>query len=366
MRNAHKLGKLMEELGLDSILLLSPDNVSYFLDVKIIGDAYIALHYSKDGVKLYTPILEYYRLRDSLPQDVEVVALSKTIKTEDAKIIEKDFKEIVKETIDNYNKIGLDIVPTFLNLDFIQLIPRDRVKLITDHVSKLRMIKEDWELERIKKAIEITGQAIYRVVNALTEETTETTVAGLFEYEARRNGVEEFAFPPLTLFKPGNSYPHNLPTNVKLGKRNLVLIDVGVKYGNRCCDITRMITWGSVKDDERSVIDAVEEALITAIDKIQPGCKASEIDQAARRVLEKRGYGNRFIHGLGHGIGINVHEAPYIRMGSDQVIEEGMVFTIEPGVYFNGKFGVRIEEDVYVTKGKAVVLTADVERVFQL
>lgn len=366
MRNLAKLGRLMEEQGLDVIIVLSPDNVSYFLDAKIIGDAPLILRYSRDDVKLYTSALEYYRFRDSLPQDVEVVALSKTIKLEDAEVVEKDFKEIVKENIDKHGKVGLDTLPQFLNLDYLQSIPRDKVRFVSDAIARLRMIKEEWELERIKRAIEITGQAIYRVINALTEESTETVAAGLFEYEARRNGVEEFAFPPLTLFKPGNSYPHNLPTNVKLGKRNLVLMDVGVKHGNRCCDITRMAIWGPVREEERNVVEAVEDALNAAIESIQPGCKAGEVDQKARKTLENRGYGNRFIHGLGHGFGVNVHEAPYIRQGSDHVIEEGMVFTIEPGVYFNGKFGVRIEENVYVSKSKAVVLTSEIERVFQL
>ena len=226
------------------------------------------------------------------------------------------------------------------------------------------MIKEDWEIEAIEKAIEITGNAIYNIVDNLSENLTETEISGVFEYSVRKEGVRRYAFEPLILVKPGNSYPHNLPSNNKLGKNNLLLIDVGVKYKERCSDITRMVVWGSISEEEKKVLEIVNEAIDRAIEKIQPGVKAGEVDEAARSYIEENGYGEKFIHGLGHGIGVVVHEQPYIRRGVETVLEPGMVFTIEPGIYIAGKYGVRIEEDVLVTKSGVKILSKNIERVF--
>lgn len=361
-----KLERIAEEKGVKAVLIGSSDNIAYFLDTKIVGDALLLLYYSFDRVELYTPLLEYYRFRDSLPSDIEVYALSKTMKPSDAKVLEDDFRTIVKKIVENHDKIGVDLSHNSPHSRTFTTLPQDRVVDVSDSIDKVRMIKEDWELDRISKAVDITGYCIYRLINSLTEDTSETALAGLFEYEARQQDVEELAFPPLTLFKPGNSYPHNLPSGRRMSSNNLVLIDVGVKVENRCSDITRMVIYGKPSVDELRAIEAVEEALNAAIDSIEPGVKAKDVDKASRDVLEKHGLNERFIHGLGHGIGVNVHEPPYIRIGSETVIEPGMVFTIEPGVYFNGRFGVRLEEDVYVSKTKAVVLSKDIERVFTI
>ncbi|MEM4431970.1 MAG: Xaa-Pro peptidase family protein [Desulfurococcaceae archaeon] len=366
MIQINKLERIAEEKGVDAVVIGSTDNIAYFLDVKVVGDAVLLLYFSRDRVELYTPLLEYYRFRDTLPSDVEVYALSKTIKPIDAKVLDDDFKTIVKKIIENHKKVGIDLSHNSPHTRVFTTLPQDKVVDVSDNIDKTRMIKEDWELDRISRAIDTTGYCIYRLINNLNEDTSETALAGLFEYEARQQGVEELAFTPLTLFKPGNSYPHNLPSSRKIGSNNLILIDVGVKIENRCSDITRMVIYGKLSDEELRIIEVVEEALNTAIHAIEPGVKAKDIDKAARDVLEKHGLSTRFIHGLGHGLGVNVHEPPYIRIGSETVIEPGMVFTIEPGIYFNGKFGVRLEEDIYVSKTKAVVLSKDIERVFTI
>lgn len=361
-----KLEKILEERGVKALLIGSSDNIAYFLDVKTIGDSSLLLYFSRDKIELYVPLLEYYRFKDLLPNEIEVYGLSKTMKPSDAKVLYEDFKSVIKKICDSHENIGIDLSHNSPHTRVFESLPKDKIVDVSDSIDKTRMIKDSWELDRITKAVDVTGHCIYRMINSLTEDTSETGLAGLFEYEARQHGVEEFAFPPLTLFKPGNSYPHNIPTARKIGSENLVLIDVGVKVENRCSDLTRMVIYKQASSEELRAIEAVEEALKAAIDSIQPGVKASDIDKAARSVLERYGLSERFIHGLGHGIGVNVHEPPYIRAGSETIIEPGMVFTIEPGVYFNNKFGVRLEEDVYVTKTKAVVLSRDIERVTRL
>ena len=139
--------------------------------------------------------------------------------------------------------------------------------------------------------------------------------------------------------------------------------DVGIKINGYCSDLTRTIPWGRISREERIVIEAINEAIENVLDKAQPGMKASEIDGIARDTLNKHGLSKYFIHGLGHGLGINVHEPPYITLGNNDVVKPGMVFTIEPGVYKPGKYGVRIEEDVLMTNKGLRVLSHRLSRI---
>jgi len=363
-RNLRKLEDLMESLGLSSILITSPENIEYFLDVETIGDSTLLLHISKDGGKLYVPLLEYFRFRDRLKDVVEVVGVSRSIEVSDAVLVKKTWKEIISDIVNSESKIGVDLSYTSPLSSILSSLNSEKIIDISRNISGFRMIKDDWEIENIVEAINITGRVIHRIIDNVTNDTTETEAAGLFEYYARREGVKRYAFEPLILFKPSNSYPHNIPSNNKLGANNLILVDVGVKYNNRCSDITRMIIWGRINEEEKKVLEIVNEALDKAIEYIQPGVKASEVDNIARSVIDKYGLKEKFIHGLGHGIGVVVHEEPYIRIGSETVLEPNMVFTIEPGIYIPGVYGVRIEEDVLVTKNGVKVLSRHIPRLF--
>jgi len=363
LNNLAKLGKIVEENGLDDVILLSPENIAYYLGVEAIADATVLMHYTLDRVVVYVPILDYYRYRDSLDGSVEVIGLSNTIKPSDASVTDKGWRELINEIVGSSNKVGLDKShPSPLSIHATGL-SEDKVVDVSNHINSQRMIKDDWEIEAISKAIEITGYGIYSVVDKLYRDITEAEVAGVFEYSVRSRGVREYAFPPLILFKPGNSYPHYLPSTSILGDKNLILLDVGVKVDNRCSDITRMVTWGGLSNEERMIIEIVSEAIDRALEVVQPGVKASEVDEVARKYILEKGFGEKFIHGLGHGIGVVVHEHPYIRSGSETTLEPGMVFTIEPGIYFAGQYGVRIEEDVLVTKKGVRVLSKNIERV---
>lgn len=360
----HKLYEIAEANKVEELLIAAPDNIEYFLGVRTIADSILLLHYKRgENPRLYVPLLEYYRFRDSLSKsDVEVIAVSKTLKPHDAKVVETDWKNLVGKLVTS-DKVGFDKSHLSPLNSLISNVYKDKIVDLSKEINRYRMIKENWEIRAIMKAIEITGKGIYEIANNLNEKITETEAAGFFEYRVRREGVNEYAFPPLTLFKPGNSYPHNLPSNIRLGRRNLVLADVGVKYNGRCSDITRMIVWGKISEEEKRVIEAVNEAINNVLDNIQPGTEAGQLAEIAVRTLEKHGLSEKFIHGLGHGFGILVHEPPYIRVGDKTKLEPGMVFTVEPGVYFAGKYGVRIEEDVLVTKKGVKVLSKRIRRV---
>ena len=365
MNNSSKLYKILEEHELSDLVITSPENIEYFLGIETVADSVVLLHVSKNEFSVYVPILEYYRFRDKLEKDkIKVYAVSKKLKPSDASIVDKSWKDIISSIIESSKRVGFDKSHSSPLSGIVSSFSSEKIIDVSNTINKYRMIKEDWEIEAIEKAIEITGNAIYNIVDNLSENLTETEISGVFEYSVRKEGVRRYAFEPLILVKPGNSYPHNLPSNNKLGKNNLLLIDVGVKYKERCSDITRMVVWGSISEEEKKVLEIVNEAIDRAIEKIQPGVKAGEVDEAARSYIEENGYGEKFIHGLGHGIGVVVHEQPYIRRGVETVLEPGMVFTIEPGIYIAGKYGVRIEEDVLVTKSGVKILSKNIERVF--
>ncbi len=361
-----KLYRLLDEAGVD-IIITAPDNIEYFLGVRTIADTPFLLYASRrNGLRLYTTLLDYYRVRSSVEHlDVEVYALSRRVKPSDAKVVDKKWSEIIDElTGEGSGRIGIDKGMESPIKAVVMEKLGDRIVDVSEKIWSMRMIKEDWEIRAIRRAINITGKGIREAVNNLTNKITEAELAGFFEHRVRMENIDEYAFPPLILFKPGNSYPHNLPSNNRLGRNNLVLLDVGVKYAGRCSDITRMAIWGRIRGEEKRVIEAVEEAIDEVLDKAEPGMKAEEIYMTAYRVLEKNGFAERFIHGLGHGFGVLVHEKPYIAYGVKTVVRPGTVFTVEPGIYIPGRFGVRIEEDVLMTKRGLKVLSRGIRRVF--
>lgn len=360
------LRTISENKNLDALLITAPDNIEYLINASTVADATLLLTYNRkaDQATLYVPLLEYYRYRHYTPQSISVYALSRTLKPEDILVIEKDWKDIISEYKD-YDKIGVDISHISPLQRTIQSVLGEKIVDVSNELWKTRMIKTTSELEAIIEATRITIKGILAVYSETRDNVTEATLAGIFEKTVRDHGVEKMAFDPIIAFKPNNAYPHTLPGNRPLTKRDLVLIDVGVKYKGRCSDITRMIIHGRPLRDEKKSIEAVSEAVNTAIDSIQPGVKAGEIFEKATKTLEKYGLRNRFIHGLGHGIGILVHEPPYLRQGSDTILEPGMVFTIEPGVYFPGKYGIRIEELVVVTKKGVKIISRRLESVLK-
>ncbi len=364
--NIHKLALMSEDTGVDKVILSAPSNIEYFLGIRTIADSPLLLIYDHGSSKItiYTSLLEYYRFRDALEdKGVEVIGVSRKLKPRDARVVDKKFSEIIDEYVGR-GRVGYDKgMESPLNSVVIEKLGDYAVDL-TETIWKIRMRKEDWEIRAIKKAIEITGKGIREAVNNLNNKVTEAELAGFFEHRVRREGVDEYAFPPLILFKPGNSYPHNLPGNTVLGRRNLVLMDVGVKVAGRCSDITRMAYWGKPVGGEEKAIRVLEEAIDNVLDNAEPGMTAEEIYQLAYSVIEKHGYGERFIHGLGHGFGVLVHEQPIITSGQDTRVEPGTVFTVEPGIYIPGRFGVRIEEDVLMTEKGLRVLSGKIRRVF--
>ena len=219
-----------------------------------------------------------------------------------------------------------------------------------DLFAAMRMVKSASELDAIRRAV-ATGLARFRkAFAALVPGVREEEVSAAFGGE---NVVQ---------FGPSAAVPHGEASARALSRNEAVLIDAWDNPEGYYYDITRSTYYGVPTDEYRRIWDVVHEAQGAAIDRAKPGVRCADVDAAARAVIEKAGYGEFFPHRLGHGLGIDVHEPPYMVSGNDILLEPGMTFTSEPGIYLPGKFGVRIEDDVVVTEGGAETLSPRPER----
>lgn len=225
-------------------------------------------------------------------------------------------------------------------------------------IRDMRLVKDEEEIAAIRRSIRIAESAFRKIEGWAQPGMSEREVAARLIFEMGTLGAEEPAFHPIVASGATGSLPHYTPQDRKLSDKEGVLVDWGARCGWYVSDLTRMLWPGSIPKDIGKVYEVVREAHDAAIAAVKPGAKAAKVDRAARLVIEKAGFGQRFQHALGHGIGLDVHEAPRLGMKSEDVLTPGMVVTIEPGVYLPGVGGVRIESDVLVTDAGAEVLSS--------
>jgi len=230
-----------------------------------------------------------------------------------------------------------------------------------DFVESLRAVKEPQELLNIRKATEITIQALDYADQIRSPGSSEKGLCLEVERFLKIKGDITAAFTPIVACGPDSSRPHHLAGLRRLGDEPL-LIDLGARHGGYCADLTRVFFGSKIPRFFRKVYDTVSLAQELAISAIKAGVSARQVDLAARSAIEKQGWGKNFGHGTGHGVGLSVHEYPAINPRSNHILEAGMVITIEPAVYLAGRFGVRVESMVLVTKNKGEVLDGSRDR----
>ncbi len=220
-------------------------------------------------------------------------------------------------------------------------------------MSGLRIIKDEHEIAFIRRALSIQQAAMVATLKTIKPRggQTELEIAARLEFEMKTRGSVKMAFETIVAADANSAKPHTSPGAVKTKRGGVLLIDWGARAGGYCGDMTRVFALGTWPAKMARVYDIVLEAHLAAMAAARPGITCQELDAAARSVIEKAGYGERFGHGTGHGIGLNIHEAPSVRKPpAETVLRPGMVVTIEPGIYLPGVGGVRIEDDVLITK----------------
>jgi Xaa-Pro aminopeptidase len=224
-------------------------------------------------------------------------------------------------------------------------------------VDRARMVKDEEELCRIRAAVKLGASLFDRALEVLRPGVKESDVAAEMEYAARRAGAEEMSFPTIIAAGVRSALPHGRASEQPIPACGFVVCDFGVILAGYCSDQTRTVWIGPVPGEARRAYEAVREAQQAAIEAVRPGSRVGDVDAAARKVLRKAGLARFFTHSTGHGVGLEIHEAPRVATGQQEVLRPGMVITIEPGVYFPGKWGVRIEDMVAVNQGGCEVLT---------
>ena len=284
-------------------------------------------------------------------------AAASALKGSDIKV--KLFQSPLENILKPYTEIAIPVsrtlVPDYKRLTELGLKIIDSTPAFTDAMA----IKEDEELVLIKKACEIADKAYINLLGRIKDGMSENEVAAELEYLMRKYGASGTSFETIVAFGENSSVPHHETGNRKLKFGDIILIDFGCIYGGYCSDCTRTFLFGDDKKhgEFKEAYEHVLKAHMLAKERIIPGVTGREADGFARDYLREHNLDKYFTHSLGHGIGINVHEYPNLSPKSEAVLKNNMVFSDEPGVYFEGKFGIRIEDTVTLKDGNVVSLT---------
>jgi len=281
-------------------------------------------------------------------------------------LIYKKFENTLKKLIkkDNIKKVGFESK----NLTYAQFLKYSKLLGIElepciDVVEDGRAKKTPQEFDKIKSAIKVAEKSLTILTNQLFSGMKEIDFARLLENEMIKNGADSISFPTIVVSGSRSSLVHGTPSDFPIDK-SIILIDFGALYEGYCSDKT--VTYMSKDSDKekRDIYNIVKDAKNYAIENIKHGVKGKDIDKVARDYIHSKGYGKYFLHSLGHGVGIEVHEEPYLSYQSKSVIKEGMVLTVEPGIYISGYCGVRLEDMVLVKSDGVELLTEPAEKFF--
>jgi Xaa-Pro aminopeptidase len=343
-----RLAKLREALtteGLDAILVTQPENRRYLSGFT--GSAGVLL-ISQDQAILATDFRYYEQVEKQAP-DFRL-----------AKITDK-FETILPELVHQVgaNRVGFESAHLTVDQyrawqevggDF-ELVPTKEL------VERIRAIKDKDELSRIRKAIALADEAFAYIVGFIEPGMTEKGVAWELEVFMRTHGAAKTAFDLIVAAGPNGAMPHATVSERVIGAGEPIVIDMGAMADGYNSDLTRTICAGRPDAEFREIYDIVLEAQLAAEQSIRPGMTGKQADSIARKVIEEAGYGDKYGHGLGHGVGLAVHEKPTLGKLSEDVLQPGMVFTVEPGIYLPGWGGVRIEDIVVMREDGVEVLT---------
>ena len=346
------IDSILHKNGLSFLLVFSPSNIFYVTG----SDAPSALVISQNGeVSALVTRLEYVRAVSEMRLGEAYAFTKQDEVSEYEKIIKGDLYEAIAQIVGSGEKIG--IVGGSLELkDQLKGKLNRELADYTKEFYLLRRSKDDEEVRLMEQASRIAEQALRRAIDLIEPGVTESELAGEILKVIVSSGAEP-SFPPIVAFGEHSAHPHAKPSLKKLMRGDLVKIDLGAKYQGYCSDMTRTFVYGNPSEKQKKIYRAVLRAQEASIDAVKDGVKAKDIHMIAYNVLKEEGLSAYFNHGLGHGVGIDIHEEPYLNSQSETELIVGDVVTIEPGVYLAGYGGVRIEDMLLVQRGTSRTLT---------
>jgi Xaa-Pro aminopeptidase len=342
-----RLRKLLKKADAESLLVTNYANVTYLTGFT--GDDSYLLITRADEVLVTDP-----RYTEQVEQ--ECPGLEMAVRRPGVTMTELVAKTAQRAKIGVLGIEG-DSITVSQRDQIAEKLPKIEILKTTGLVEQLRAIKDREEIAEIREAIRIAEDAYHRLRPTARPEQTEKQFADAMEHEMRSLGAKCASFPPIVAVGARAALPHARPTEKRLGEAGYFLLDWGATGRLYKSDLTRMVATGKIPPKLERIYRLVFKAQAAAIAAIRPGASCHDVDQAARAIIDDAGYGKNFGHGLGHGIGLAIHESPRMARGVQQPLEAGMVVTVEPGIYLPGWGGVRIEDDVLVTRRGREVLT---------
>ena len=309
--------------GSEGVLLLSPEETILFVDGRYTEQA-----------ALETRGIEIRNFTDKIAAIVQ--------KIKDLKL-KRVGLEADAVTLGTYNQLA-------------GRLAKDKFVFLTEELRMLRACKDEHEAACMRKAAKIASSAINTLIQQIILGWTEKETALQLEIHARKSGADGLSFETIIAAGKNSSLPHAKPTDRKIKKGDFVVIDFGVRYQGYCSDETCTIAIGKLTDRQKNAYQIVKASHDCALDAIADGVCAAEVDRRARNVFGKK-YASYFVHGTGHGVGLEVHEAPRLSSTSADILKPGMVFTVEPGLYIPGQWGIRIEDTVYLKENSCEKFT---------
>ena len=348
-----QLQAILAQKGMPAALILNPENRHYLAGFK-----------GSNGWLLITPdraaLITDGRYWTNVEQDCPAVELVKFVQEEHGWLgqtalrwlRDHDLHKLGFESallnVGDYHKLQSEASEMKLTLELVEF---------DGHGEQLRQVKEDVELEALRASARCADRAFRKALEIFQEGISEREFCIELEYQMCRHGARKPSFDSIVASGPNGAYPHASVTDRKIQAGELVTVDFGALVGSYCSDTTRTIWLGQLDEESARVYSTVREAQKRAVDAIRSGRIGRDIDKVARDIIAAAGYGSYFNHGLGHGVGLAVHELPSLRTVSEHVLRPKMVVTVEPGIYIPGKTGCRVEDSVVVLEDGVEYLT---------
>lgn len=353
--NLNKVREKMKKLNIEGVLITNSTNRRYL--TRFTGSAGFVLVTLDDAY-----FLTDFRYAEQAQEQVKHFQIAVYKSSRDAMTnLLKHIKKIgIKRLGFEAEGVSYNFYTQLKELDTVELIPVQKL------IEKIRLVKTEDEVEKIRRAAEISDAAFLHIQNFIQPGISEKEVAHELDYFMKKNGGEGEAFPYIVASGNRGALPHGVASEKIIEKGEFITLDYGTMYQGYNSDMTRTIGIAEPNQKLLDIYDVVLEALEKTLREIKIGMKGKEVDKIAQNYISSHGYGDFFGHGLGHGLGLNVHEDPFFSDNNEEILQEGMVVTIEPGIYLPGIGGVRIEDDILLKADGIEILTKSTKKLILL
>ena len=347
-----KLCEIMIKNNIDAIMLGPSADLDFLMNYSPQTDErFQALFLLSDKKYFYiSPKLTYEEVRNKLDDDANIYKWGDY----------EEFTDIVITAMNDYKLAGKNIGVNngIAAINLIDIKEKINAKFINGHgiLETLRVIKDESEIEKLRKAAKLADEVMGETIDCIYPGIIERDIKKKIEELFMEKGADGLSFESIVASGPNSSMPHYCEDSRVIQKKDIVILDLGCKYQGYCSDTSRTVFVGGITDEEKKVYDIILRANKAGEETAKQGVKAEKVDKASRDVIKSEGYGEYFLNRTGHGIGISVHEAPYIKIGNKRILERGMAFSVEPGIYMQNKFGIRIEDIVVIGDNRTEIL----------